>query len=232
MRVAGPVLFSVGILLGMALAGGAAWADIEARFYGFPELSNETLKGVQCPVLMTRHETGTIRAVFTNPTNKPMNLLVRADLSSRGPAIVQRARLTLGPEERQEYGWEVTADNIDLGLFIFARVAHNPAYPLRFREAMCGILVLNLPGLTGNQVFNLAFAVSLLGILLGLALWEGAHRPLQGRARQTVLAMAALALLVLGGLLASLVGAWAAGGLLVLLAILLISVIGYFVATD
>lgn len=232
MRAVGLVLFSVGILPGMALAGGAAWADFEARYYGFAQMADQPLRGVECPILMTTHETGTVSATFKNPSQKPMQLLVRADISNPGPVIVERGRLSLAPGERKTYRWTVNSADIDLGFFIFVKVANYPAYPLRFRETMCGILVLNLPHLTGNQVLNLALAVSLLSILLGLALWEAAHRPLEGRPRQTLFAMAFLAVTVLAGMLASFVGAWALGGVLVLLAVLLISVIALFLATD
>jgi hypothetical protein len=233
MRAAGVALFSVGILVGMALAGGAAWADIEARFYGFPKMADRPLRGVQCPILMTTHETGVVSATFKNRSQQPLQLLVRADISSPGPWTVERTRLSLAPGESQTQRWTVSSENIDLGFFIFVRVANYPAYPFSFRETMCGILVLNLQGLTGNQVLNIALAVSLVCIPLGLALWEATQqRPLKGRARQTTLAMAFLAGIVLVGMLASFVGAWAAGGLSVLLAVLVISVIAVFVATD
>ena len=34
-RILGMGLFLIGVVLGMVLFGGAAWADLEAAFYGF-----------------------------------------------------------------------------------------------------------------------------------------------------------------------------------------------------
>lgn len=221
-RSAGMMLFSLGILLGMALAGGAAWADFEAVFYGFHKLADKPLPGLRCPVLMTFSETGTVAATFANPADRPIQLMVRTDVSGRARMRSERTTLALAPGETKQAHWIVTSDDIDLGFFIFVQVSSYPAYPLPFRGSTCGILVLNLPLLTGGQIFAFTLVTSLLGIVVGLSLWQASHRPLVGRSVTVMLAMRFLAMVVLLGMFAAFRGEWLFSGLLLVIAVLMV----------
>jgi hypothetical protein len=231
-RSLGAIAFFIGIFFGLALAGSAVWADFEAQFYGFDHMGDEPIRTLECPVLMTVSETGHISATFSNRTQRPIEQLVRADISNFGPARSISTRLSLAPGERKTVDWSVTSADIDLGRFIFARVYAYPAYPYPFREATCGIMVLNLPGLTGGLVFALTITACLLGILIGLALWEKNSRPQKRRILESSHAMRFLAVIVLVALLTSLRGWWMIGGLCLVLAVLLITVLVYSVLTE
>jgi len=79
----GILLFAVGVLLGLALAVGATWADTEAAFYGFHSYADRSLTGVACPVLVTGTEQGQVVGTFRNPSDRPLQLQVLAELSTR-----------------------------------------------------------------------------------------------------------------------------------------------------
>jgi len=231
-RSLGAVAFLVGILSGLALAGSAVWADFEAQFYGFDHMGDEPIRTLQCPVLMTVSETGHIRATFSNSSKRPIEQLVRTDISNFGPARSERTSLPLAPGERKTVDWAVTSADIDLGRFIFARVYAHPAYPYPFREATCGIMVLNLPGVTGGLVFALLIIICLVGILIGLGLWEKSSRPQKRRILESAHAMKFLAVIALVAVLTSLRGWWMIAGLCLVLALLLFTVLVYSVLTE
>jgi hypothetical protein len=218
------LLFSAGVLLGVALAGSAAWADLEAKFYGFEKMGDKPLGGLRCPVVMTTSETRTISVTLTDPTDKPLQLMARADISNRIQIRTERKTLSLAPGEKNQLSWLVSSADIDLGFFIFAKVSTYPVAAFPFRESTCGIVVVNLPSLTGNQVFTFTLVASLLSIAIGLLLWEVSNRPLQGRTLHITYAMRFLTAVILAQMLISFSGWWVLGGILLVVAVLLIVV--------
>jgi hypothetical protein len=218
------LLFSAGILLGLALAGSAAWADLEAKFYGFEKMGDQALSGLRCPVVMTASETGTVSVTLTDPTDKPLQLMARADISNPIQIRTERKTLSLAPGEKNQLSWAVTSDDVDLDFFIFVKVSTYPTAASPFRESTCGIVVVNLPSLTGNQVFAVTLAASLLSIAIGLVLWEVSSRPLQGRTLHITYAMRFLTVVILAQMLVSFRGWWVLGGIFLVVAVLVIVV--------
>ncbi len=99
MRFLGILFFWIGILLGMALAGGAVWADIEATFYGFEEMGDKSLS-LRCPTFVTDAEPGQFASTFKNPNDKQMELMVRTDVSGHGGIRTERTTVTLAPARK------------------------------------------------------------------------------------------------------------------------------------
>ncbi|MBN1138728.1 MAG: hypothetical protein JXM73_19235 [Anaerolineae bacterium] len=231
MRLLGILFFWAGVLLGMTLAGGAVWADIEAAFYGFQKMGDEPLN-LRCPAFVTAAEPGQIASTFKNPTEKTMQLMVRTDVSGYGGIRSARTTFTIAPGEAEKARWPVTSEDVDLGFFIFARVSSFPAYPLPFRESTCGMLFIRTTALTGNQIFVLSVVVSLLSMAAGLALWQISHRPLQGQALNATWAMRALAAIVIVGMFVGFQGWWAVGIIMMVLMALMIVTMMYLAAPD
>jgi len=181
---------------------------------------------------MMTSEVGTITLTLKNPTDRPVQFAAQADISNPGLAREERTSVLLAPGEKKRVDWTVTSADVDLGFFIFVKPATYPTYPYPYRQSTCGILVLNIPGLTGNLVFSLALVVSVLSLLSGMSLWIAGNQPLEGRRRDTTAAMAFLAVIALGALLARTMGAWMAGVILLALAVLTITLILFFVLAD
>lgn len=229
-RILSAILFAVGILLGMALFGSAAWGDFEASLFDLSLPSDGPLGTLRCPVLITSGESGKISATFDNSSDRPVDRRIRIHISDGLVTLMreEKTMLHLASGERQRLQWTVNPDDAVWRRLILARVYTYRQYPLPSRTAACGILLLNVPLLTGNQIFALAFVTSLLAIGIGGALWVAANRPLAGRMQHVTLVMAALAAVVVAGLIASLMGWWLLAGLLLILAILLaLAVITY-----
>lgn len=232
-RIMGMALFLIGVVLGMLLFGVSAWADLEAAFYGFEDMGGGRLSTVDCPVLMTTSEVGTVAAIFKNPYAKTIQYTVFADFSNRG--LLRRdplKKFSLDAHKSERVLWQVTSADIDMGNFIFAQVSNYPVGDkVTFRQATCGIMVLNLSQFTGQQVFTLAMIVIAIGIVGGLALWEAYARPLTDKLQETTRAMKTLGVLVMLGLLVSFQGLWMFGVLLFAAAVLAIGVIlGFLLA--
>jgi hypothetical protein len=214
--------FSVGVLLGMFLAGAATWTDLEATFYGFGKVADNPLTTLRCPVLMMATETGIIRATLSNNSELPVDARVRVYVSNPGPIRIVETITPLAPGETKKVEWTVTSEDVDFGNLILLKVLAFAYYKAPVREEWCGILVLNLPHLSGNQVFTSALGLSLAGLLIGIGLWVIGGRPLKGKTLSAFRAMIWLAALVLADMVVSFMGLWLFGLIFFVVAALLI----------
>jgi hypothetical protein len=205
-RTFGIFIFAIGILLSTLLAALLTWANYEAAFYGFQLLPGEHFDGLSCPPLMTRHETGTVRVQISNPSQKPIDPVVRIDVSTREVPDSREEKVVVAPGERRVLEQPVTAQNIDLGFFIFAKAFRYPAYPLSNADATCGIFILDVPLLTGAQLFNLWLGLALVLTPLGLWMWSSSLRP-EGAGRM-INAAKALAVIVMANLFLAVQAIW------------------------
>lgn len=202
----GILIFILGILCATSLTVALTWASLEAAFYGFQLTGSDTrLGGLSCPRLMTPHETGIISVSFTNSTQKDLSPIIRIDVSTPFTADSGEEQINILPGKTGQVTRKITADNIDLDFFIFAKASTYNSYPLPTSEATCGTLILDIPFLNGALIFGLWLGLSLLLIPLGLWQWNTASRSDNHRLQN---AARALALVNLLGLLISLQGQW------------------------
>lgn len=213
------ISFALGVLLGFILAAGLTWAQLEASFYGFPHYSDRSLSGFSCPRLMTRNEQAKIHLQISNPGQSPLRQMVEVMISAPGPLISDQLVVSLQPGERKVLSWSVSAEqNLDLGLFIFARAYRYPTYLGPMAQATCGILVLSLPG-SGKAL--LPIWLILVGVLLVPRLAKGR----EFLTVQEALAYRALALATVLSLFIALEGWWPLGLLSLVAQVILVAVI-------
>jgi hypothetical protein len=175
---------------------------------------------------MTTSEVGSVSATFDNPNDTKVQYTVFAVFSSRGLFRRPPSRsFPLDAHRSQKEAWDVTSEDIDLGNFIFAQVVNYPIKNVSFRQATCGILVLDWPSLTGKEIFSFAMIIIVLGIVGGLVIWETLGQPLTGKLQDITRAMYTLGVLVLLGLLVSFLGYWIFGILFFAASVLAIGVI-------
>ncbi|MBC8262894.1 MAG: hypothetical protein H8E47_02055 [Anaerolineales bacterium] len=231
-RTLGVLIFSAGVLLGMALFASAVWGDLEATLFDVSMRGSAPLTTLRCPVMMTATEVGTVTAAFTNPLERAIEFTIRTHIS-RGYVTLMReinSKLPLAPGETQTLEWTVTPDDAAYGRLILVGVRLSAKYPLPSRHGSCGILIVNLPYFTGNQVGAFTFAASLLSMVVGAGLWVTRNRPLSGLGLDVTRTMGALAGCVLAGMIVGLLGWWVLGVIILVITVLLIStIIGYFV---
>ena len=231
-RILGVLIFSTGVLLGMALFGIIVWGDFEATMFDPSIKQDAPLTTLRCPVMMTKTETNAVTATFTNPLERPIELYTRAHITEGYVTLMREINTTLSldPGETKPLQWTVTSDDAAFGRLILVKVTVNRKYPLPSRQGTCGILVVGLPYFTGTQIFAFTFAVSLLSMAGGAGLWVVANRPLKGLGLDVISAMGVLAGSILAGTIVGLRGSWMFGGLIFVFTVLLIgAIIGYFV---
>lgn len=215
------VLYFSGIFLGFALAIAANWAEFEGVSYYYTGATYNAFHGLHCPVLMTRSETGIVTASFDNPSNQESEPYYEVEISGPLPRRFED-QLSIAPHETKKVQWTVDVHDIDRGSFIFVKLDVLPTVGYSTREATCGILVLNVPGLTGEQILWLTLIASLLGMVVGLGLWENANAPLADKSLYLKRAMRTLAIIVLLAMLSGFMGWWGAGVILCAVTILLL----------
>ena len=200
-------IYAIGIAAGMLLILMAAWGDMESASYGFARLANAGLRGLRCPILLTRNETGTITLDISNRTDGQISPSIRAQIST---ALLQPEEfvehIEVAPGESRRVEWQVGPENIDLGSFIFAKVLFYSAYPIPSQESTCGILVLDLPG-SGQVIVSVLVFLSLAGT--GWGLYQIYRLPaLREWRRKHSGSTTFLAIMVVLGVVLSFIGGW------------------------
>ncbi len=227
LHVVSVVLYAAGFLIGLELALGTIWANLEASLFDAAIRQEASLTSLRCPPLLSPTETALVRANFHNGAEKPLNFLVRTNISNGRVTLMRQIpnTLRLAPGEQEMLAWPVTAADAAYGRFVLVRVTvlRSPPYPAR--DAACGIWLIHVPFLTGGQWLALALVVSLGGMGGGLALRVWNERPLTGRRRANTLIAAWLAVLVVTLMAVGLLRLWAVGVVLLAFAVILLGVL-------
>ena len=226
------VLFALGILFAMALAGVIAWGDMEATLFDAGISPDAPLNTLRCPIMITTAETTTVSATFSNPGEQPVSLLVRAHISGGFVTRIREVntRIPLAPGQTQRQEWPVSPDDAAFGRVILVRIHAVRSGPLPYRAGSCGIVVLNLPFTTGKLLFAITLAIAVAGVSGGIGLWVANHRPLIRKGLAVTRAMGLLVGIVSAAIVVGLLGLWLISLLLLLLTVLLIGVLVGYVA--
>jgi hypothetical protein len=218
LRIVSRTVYFLGVVIGVVMAVITIWSRMEAIHYFFRGATHEPFKGLRCPVMISPTEKGVVTAVFDNPTDQAVNYFYRIEMSKQESAGQIPAQVAVHPRQTKRVHFTVNSENVDLGFFVFVKMNLFPNSLRPAQEAVCGILVANLLGLSGKQTSAAALSLSFLGIVMGV----GAGR-LTGNNEQRNFArsMQVLALLVLLTLLVGMLGWWLAGMALSAVTILL-----------
>jgi hypothetical protein len=195
----------------MVMLGASVYADFEATLFDVLLNTVTSPRVIECPILLSSNESGTVSARISNPTDADVSRLVRAHIS-RGHLTLMREleqQLSLAPGETRELEWEVTEDDAAYGHLIFAKVIflENDRNPIT--RGSCGILVLDLPfGLRGSTAVTIMYLVSFICIITSLVIWWRYGRSYTGIRMEATRAMIVLGITVLLGLIFALFGLW------------------------
>jgi hypothetical protein len=230
-RILGIIFFSAGILVGMVIFILMNWAYFEAYFYfGYAAPADKTLTTLRCPLLMTTSDMGAVTISITNNADRDLAPSIRTEISYFGAARSERTNYPLAAGETRRLSWSVTSNDMVFGHLIMARVFVYSAFTLPSRANTCGTVVVNLPGLTGIQLFVIVLAFSLACMAAGWGLWLSGSRPFQADGLIATQAMSLFTVIVLLGLLAGFVSWWGVGLICIVASVLLIiAVVGYYI---
>jgi hypothetical protein len=222
-RVRGLIIYSLGLVLGLLFLGLVVWADLEASIFDSSMPAETRLGSLSCPIVLSKNETGVVSASFDNFHVRPVKRRIYAHISD-GFVTFMRAddvSLTLDPGEKRKLEWPISAQDAAWNRLILVRIYSIRNTPLPSATGSCGIIVSDLPYLTGNQIVAGSVSIILLTFIGGFLLWRKDNLTYSRRSTQAGLAF--LTTLVTAGILASLFGKWLLAGGLWLLAIILLA---------
>ena len=227
------ILYSIGILIGMAVGGGIIWGDLEASLFD-SSIKPKSSLSLSCPVVITTNEVGKVSATLKNPVEREKKFYVRAHISEGYVSLKREIdqQIPVAPGEKGRVYWEIYPEDAAYDRIILFRAYVNPSYPVPSQGNFCGVLVLDIPFLTGTQILMLLLGMSLACIIGGSVLWNKANHPMSEDIRSLTNAMYALAIIIFGAILAGYLGVWILGIVIFASSILLIGIIfgRYFAA--
>lgn len=226
-KVAGGLLLTIGIILGFILSSLMVWGDLEASLFTSGLRADKSLSTLKCPVVITTSETGTISATLKNPTEKTLERYLIANVSEGYASLVReiRTNLPIPPEEKQKVEWKIYPEDAAFNeRVILFRVYINPRHPHPSLGANCGVVKVNLQGVTGNQIVASTAMLTLASIGGGAAMVEFGNRPTKARSRSTINSAYALAGIVIGAGILGYLGMWVLGVGILAVAVLMLGI--------
>jgi hypothetical protein len=229
-RTLGTLIFIPGILVGMVMFVFMNWANFEAYFYfGYSAPADKALTSMRCPLMLTTPETGEVTIKITNDSDRDLSPLIRTETSYYGAAKLESVNYPLKAGETRRLSWKVNSDAMVFGHLVMARIFVYRAFTLSSYTKTCGTVMVNVPGLSGIQLFSITLGFILLCMGGGWGLWLAGNRPLhalKAEGRIAIRAMVLFTAVVLVGLIAGITGMWGIGLLCTVASVLLIIVVG------
>ncbi|MBM3150834.1 MAG: hypothetical protein FJZ96_01295 [Chloroflexi bacterium] len=226
------ILFGIGALFGMTLAAATTIANLEADFYfGFSYQGDESLKNLDCPVILSGDEVGTVAVTLSNPNEKEIEPLFQVEIGNMGLFRSYRDRMFIPAGESQTLQWTVSRDDVVFNHLILVKLFQFAAFKTPTRDGSCGIVYLDLP-FSGNQVLVSTIAISLAGMGLAILLWLALDKIQSDYKARLTRAMLVMAGCVTAALVTGVLGVWLLGVLFFMVSLLLIAeVVRSFTAT-
>jgi hypothetical protein len=199
-------LVFLGSLLGAVYAGLAVWGDWEALSFRTGEafMSDETFRGLRCPVLMSARQAEEIHVTLRNPTDSELSRTVRVFISE-GDTFNLRTfieKVRLAPGESRVLSWEIYPQDAVYDLFVLVRVFVFRTATLPSQDAACGVMVLDLPVGSGDLIIAFLVGSGLLSMGAGAWLMRRARLAASDRALSLASNAKALAVFALAGMVA------------------------------
>ncbi len=228
------LIYSLGLTIGLLFNILSVWADFEASIFDASLSSGENFPNFRCPIMISKDEIGVISGDAVNPLDRKMTLTIRSHSTDGAVTLLNEThdKFTLGIGEIKEMEWTVAPDDAVWGNFILFRVYQFSSYPVPAKSSACGVLVANVAGISGNVLVWLLIFISVAGMGTGIWLWLRSHKPLTSQPRDVAVALSAMSIVIVVGNIFSLLGAWLAGVLMLLLAILMLIAIAAFFASS
>jgi hypothetical protein len=156
--ILGAGLYLTGLLVGVTFLSLFVWANIEASLFDPAISGDKSLRTLQCPIIITEEEVASIRVTINNPLEREIDRKVRLNISE-GMLTLKRQEaqlISLTPGETKTLEWEAYPSDAAFERLILVRGYIFRSTPLPASSGSCGILVVNVPGMTGGQISLLA----------------------------------------------------------------------------
>ncbi len=211
-------IYIFGMVAGLLLALFLAWADLEASLFNTGLEADQKLSLI-CPLAITTNQQGRITATIYNDSARNVKTLLQVSQTEGSVIMIKRdnRQIEIGPGQVYPLEWLVGASDAAWGRLILFRVFVIASSPLPALGNYCGILLINCPFLTGNQLLGAGLAVVLVALFLGGRLWlqNTPHRPLDFEKNRRLIVV--IAVLLILNIFLAIFGDWLmAGGMFIL----------------
>jgi len=217
----GLVLYVLGIAVLMFILTITAWSDVEALNIDISVIRRGSLSSLRCPIFITPKETSTVSLKVNNPndfTIRPQvtTLITRSTLSLLNREVTF---LEIQPGETQLVTREIDSkDSVFDRLVLIKAIVNNP-FPMKDVHNICGVMVVNINFLSGNQLSTIFMALSILLTVIGLILYTAGKRPFKKKFKMQLNIKLFLAILIFLSIVISNYGYF------------IIGLVGFFIAT-
>jgi hypothetical protein len=222
-QITGIILITIGIFFFILIGGLSIWSDLEASLFNSAMRSSEPLSSLTCPSIISSEEIGVVSAEFTNTSDRLIHPKIQTFVSDGFVILMQEKvdRLEIEPGETKSVEVKVSSENAVYNRIILVRMHQFPYGPLPYRNASCGIYVINIPFLTGQQFIIISLVLGLIFSGVGLLLWALSSRPIVWDKLTRIHELLALILLAIFICITGLSSMWLLGVFLLVLWFLL-----------
>ena len=221
----GTLLFLIGTVLGLTLAGIMTWGEMESNL----AVNIPDAKGLQltCPLALAYNETGIVRAVIVNETEKEIKPVIKAGFGQPDSLAQQNIQETyiLAPRETQIIQYSIDSSQSAFGRIIPISIVQSRYNRNPPRWSACGVLLLSLFGMNGASSLTLIVSLSLLMLAAGVSLVAPILRARGDAMRSLGQAGGLLAFLTIVALISALLRWW---GLTILIETISLIALGTF----
>ncbi len=222
--IIGLFIFFLIALYGILFFAGLNWANLEGSFYfGYTGGADSKLN-LTCPRIVTPLDSAYIVAVIPNKTDRVITPAVESQISGQ-PISFQRQNVSVEPGKSQEIKWKVGPEDVAFGHLIMAEVYQYAYFAVGTAMATCGGLFLNLPFISGLQLYYLSIALIVLLTVGGILLWHYNTRRPGMKLLERGGPMLLLLVFILIGIIVGSLGIWILGAIALALSIVLFIVL-------
>jgi hypothetical protein len=212
-RILGIITLMLGILLFVFIAVVSLWGDIEATFFDASLIQADRIKHLQCPPVITTNEISKVTAEITNTDRKPVTIEVRAHVTNGFVTLMNEyiTDVPLEPGETKPVDVPIAPANAAYDRLILVRVHQMKELSNPYQNASCGVVLVNVPFLTGRQFVMLVMSLGVLLTAGGFGLWAFNSRPIILQRKRTFISLLIFAAIAILLATISLIGIWILG---------------------
>ena len=221
--IAGIALMIVGVVLLVYLGVLTMWGELEASFFNSALRSDEPLSTLNCPAVITPSEIAYVSGTFENPSDRSVDMEVRTYVSAGFVTLMNEyiTTFTLEPGAAKRVEVPITAEEAAYDRIVMVRMHQMKRMPFPYLNAACGIVLVDINGLTGGQFVGLIFGLGALFTAGGVALWAFHARPIVQYRLKVFKALTFLSVTAFSIPISSLLNYWALSILLIMIWIFL-----------
>jgi hypothetical protein len=227
LKLLGGGVLTLGILFGFVLCGLIVWGDLEASIFTNGVNGDASVKNLKCPVIITSNEIGTVSVLLKNPADKDSDRFLRASVTEGHATLIRetKTKIPLPANGKQKVEWKIYPEDAAFKRVVLFQVFVNAKYPYPSMSGNCGIIKVDIPWLSGNQILALLSAISVMSLGVGALMWETGIRPANNKVRTSSNGIYFLVGILVATAVFSYLGLWLLGVLGLSIAIIMTGVI-------